>query len=78
MSKHLKISMDGGITWHECGELRIEVPEQEDATASVTMTMTHEGMVTDCWRAAEPQDLLATSSVLWEDLIGDMENGSDV
>lgn len=67
MTNRIKVSIDGGVTWQEVDEVRVEAPDNEEDNCTMTMVMTHEGIIQDWWAKDEAGTNLHTGCTLWED-----------
>lgn len=66
----MRVSLDGGVTWVDAGEVRVEAPEDPEASFDLTLVVTTEGLIIDQWMKEGDQPCIATASMLWEDVPG--------
>jgi len=65
----IRVSLDGGNTWQEVAEVRVESPEIPESDVTVTLTIHHEGVIQDVWRKGGDEENLHTGCLLWEDIV---------
>ena len=66
----MRVSTDGGFTWVEVDEVRIE-PDTRDLPYTFTMTCTSEGVIKDWWSRGVDEECVRTDSSMWEDIHGE-------
>lgn len=64
----MKVSIDGGVTWIEVAEVRVEAPDHEDRDFTFSMTMTNEGIIQDWNAKGEGGARLHTGYAEWGDV----------
>ncbi len=64
----LRVSVDGGVTWNEVSEVRVEAPVTPEDDVTLTLTMTEEGVIRDTWNKEPPEECVSTGCTLWDDL----------
>ena len=65
----LRVSIDGGVTWQEVTEVRVEAPDDDGRDFTFTMTMTSEGVIQDWWSKGSNEECLHTGCTLWDDVV---------
>lgn len=64
----MRVSIDGGLTWNEINEVRVEQPNAEDDDTHIVVCITSEGMIIDRWANSEAGEHVGTSCFEWEDM----------
>lgn len=62
----LRYSIDGGVTWIEVDEIRVEGPRERTAPEVVLLTINNEGIVYDV-TDTDADEVVATEYVEWSD-----------
>lgn len=64
----MRVSIDGGVTWLDVNEVRVEAPDHPDRDFTFTMTMTSEGVIQDWWSKCPDEVCIHTGCAEWDDV----------
>lgn len=65
------VSIDGALTWHKVSEVRVQpntVVLVDGVEATMTLMISDEGLIVDCWAVGGDEPIISTSCDNWDSI----------